>query len=567
MRLQESSMKPEIELILDSTHDAMIAIDSSQNITLFNKAAELLTEIRAEDALGYDVEMVIDNTRLPAVMKSGVSELNRRQMLGSIEIITNRMPVINEKGVIVGAIAVFRDISELSRLSEEVIGLSQSIDRLRSLFDTLQDAISVVDLQGEIILINDSYKRMAKVEEYKTTRGAFEEDPLHKRVLASAQRIRGVNKFITHLNKHVIIDCSPFYIAGEMKGSIAVIRDFSEIERLNADLSQAKSIIRNLEAKYTFDDIIGSHPKMVDATEKAKLAAATNATLLLRGESGTGKELLAHAIHNASSRRFNQFIRVNCAAISSNLLESEFFGYVEGSFTGAKKEGHKGYFERAHGGTIFLDEIAEIDLNTQAKLLRVLQEKEIIPVGSTEARPVDVRVISATNANLEKLVEEKRFREDLYYRLNVFPITLPALRERKEDIPDLALSLMEKLNREFGRVTESIDGDAMLELMSYSWPGNVRELENIIARAMINIKLSDTHITKEHLPALVDHVPTHHSAPKGSLESGMKLKEYLAMMEKHFLEEALKLHGGNKTETARSLGISLRSLYNKIERK
>lgn len=556
-------MKPEIELILDSTHDAMIAIDGEKRITLFNKAAQKLTGIAFDNAMAKEVEDVIDNTRLPVVMKSGISELNRRQMLGTTEIITNRMPVKNEKGQIIGAIAVFRDISEISRLSEEVIGLSQSMDRLRSLFDSLQDGISVVDLSGEIILINDSYHRMAQTQEFKQKRDVFDEVKLHKRVLASGQVIRGVNKYIPHLRKHVIIDCSPFFIAGELKGSMAVIRDFSEIERLNADLSQAKSIIRNLEAKYTFDDIIGNHPKMVDATEKAKLAAATHATLLLRGESGTGKELLAHAIHNASQRKFNQFIRVNCAAIHQNLLESELFGYVEGSFTGAKKEGHKGYFERAHGGTLFLDEIAEIDLSTQAKLLRALQEKEIIPVGSTEPKQVDLRVISATNADLEKLVEEKKFREDLYYRLNVFPITLPALRERKEDIPALAINLMKKLNREFGRITEEIDPEAMAVLMDYDWPGNVRELENIIARAMINLSLSDKVLRIKDLPTLQRHTPL--VTPQIIREDDLlPLKNFLQLQEKDYIYDALSRFKGNKTMTAKALGISIRSLYNKL---
>jgi len=211
---------------------------------------------------------------------------------------------------------------------------------------------------------------------------------------------------------------------------------------------QAKQIIRNLEAKYTFDDIVGSSEILLNAVEKAKIAAETPATVIIRGESGTGKELFAHAIHNASNRRYAQFVRVNCAAISENLLESELFGYEEGAFTGASKGGKVGLFEKANGGTIFLDEIGELSLNTQAKLLRVLQEKEILRVGSNKPKAIDVRIISATNVDLENAILEKKFRQDLYYRLNVVPIDIPPLRKHKSDIPDMVKHLINKYNQE-----------------------------------------------------------------------------------------------------------------------
>lgn len=557
-------MKPEIELILDSTHDAMIAIDINQRITLFNRAAERLTGKNAAESIGRDVTEVVDNTRLPYVMQHDVQELNRRQILGETEIITNRMPVKDEQGNVVGAIAVFRDVGELSRLSAEVTDLSHTLETWQSLFDAIQDAISVVDAKGNLLLINEHYKKLSGVTSADGLIDALGEAGLHKRVLSSGQAVKAVQKYIGILDKHVIIDCAPLKVGHEIIGSAAVIHDFSEITRLSSDLDQAKSIIRNLEAKYTFEDILGNHPRMLEAIEKAKLAATTNATLLLRGESGTGKELFAHAIHNASERKFHQFIRVNCAAINPNLLESELFGYVEGSFTGAKKGGHVGYFQQAHRGTIFLDEIAEIDLNTQAKLLRVLQEKEIQPVGSPKTIEIDLRIISATNADLEQLIKAGKFREDLYYRLNVFPIQLPALAERPEDIEILALELMKKLNREYGKVAESISSDALFEMMRYRWPGNVRELENIIARAMINMKLGERVIEAGHLPPLVsspaqviEDRPPDQTAP-------LSLKDYLARQEKRYIEQLLARNGDNKTQTAKDLAISIRSLYYKI---
>ena len=222
---------------------------------------------------------------------------------------------------------------------------------------------------------------------------------------------------------------------GKLKGSIAVIHDVSEIKDLNRELYRARQIIRTLEAKYSFDDIIGGSQVMKIAIDQAKLAAKTPATILLRGESGQGKELFAHAIHNASDRKYNKFIRVNCAALSETLLESELFGYEEGAFTGAKRGGKRGLFEEANNGSIFLDEIGELTMNTQGKLLRVLQENEITRVGGTKSIPLNVRVIAATNVNLEKrLMSTGSFREDLYYRLNQMPIFIPALHKRKEDI-------------------------------------------------------------------------------------------------------------------------------------
>lgn len=558
-------MKPEIELILDSTHDAMIAIDSAERITLFNRAAERLTGKNAAESIGKDVKSVVDNTRLPFVMKHDVQELNRRQRLGETEIITNRMPVKDEQNRVIGAIAVFRDVGELTRLAAEVTDLSQSIETLQSLFDAIQDAISVVDAKGNLLLVNEHYKKLTGVGKVSGLIDALGEGSLHKRVLATGQVVKSVQKYIGILDKHVIIDCAPLKVGSEIKGSAAIIHDFSEITKLSSDLVQAKSIIRNLEAKYTFDDILGKHPRILDAIEKAKLAATTNATLLLRGESGTGKELFAHAIHNASERKFHQFIRVNCAAINANLLESELFGYAEGSFTGAKKGGHVGYFERAHRGTIFLDEIAEIDLNTQVKLLRVLQEKEIQPVGSPKTIEVDLRIISATNADLEQLVKAGRFREDLYYRLNVLPIQLPSLAQRPEDIEILALELMRKLNREYGKVAEAISPEALFDFMRYDWPGNVRELENIIARAMINMKVGERVIEEHHLPPLV---PTKQVAIELPSDEGetLLLKDFISFQEKRYIEQLLRKNGDNKTKTARELGISIRSLYYKISR-
>ncbi|MEA3422957.1 MAG: sigma-54-dependent Fis family transcriptional regulator [Bacillota bacterium] len=571
-------MKREIELIINSTHDAMIAVDLEGIITLFNRAAEKLTRIDTRNAMGKYITNVIETTRLPFVLETGKSELNKRQLLGNIEIITNRMPVLNEDGEVVGAIAVFRDITDIVTLAEEVTDLKEIRGMLEAIFDATQDAISVVDKNGMGMLINPAYTRITgfsakDIIGKKCTVDVSEGESVHLKVLSTGKPVKNARLFSGVNKKEVIVDAAPIIVNDELIGSVAVIHDLSEIKELTYKLDQAKRIIRTLEAKYTFDDIKGADKKLVDVIDKAKLAAETPVTVIIRGESGTGKELIAHAIHNASNRKFAQFVRVNCAAISESLLESELFGYKEGAFTGALKGGKIGYFEMADGGTIFLDEIAEINLNTQAKLLRVLQEKEIIRVGDTKPVPIDVRIITATNVDLEKAIEEGKFRKDLYYRLNVLPINMPSLREHKEDIDELVEFMIKKYNQEYGRNVVSVSADAINTLKKYDWPGNVRELENYIGRAMINIKMGDKIIDISHLPPILydkidnDEEMNNISTLKyREFDRDLKLRNVVESTEKKFIERILNENNYNRTMAAKSLGISVRSLYYKIEK-
>ena len=287
----------------------------------------------------------------------------------------------------------------------------------------------------------------------------------------------------------------------------------------------------------------------------------------MRGESGTGKELFANSIHAQSKRANNNFVRVNCAALSDSLLESELFGYEEGSFTGALKGGKKGLFEEADGGTIFLDEISEISMNTQAKLLRVLQEKEIMRVGSNHTISIDVRVIAATNADLTKAVKEGKFREDLFYRLNILPILLPPLRQRKDDIPLLIKNFIVKFNDEYGRHILSIADDALHILVNYEWPGNVRELENIIGRSIIKMNIKERVIQTNHLPHLFASKKLQvDNFFEAKVEELTKLSDVVDKAESEYIKNAYYKLNKNKTETAKVLEISLRSLYYKMEK-
>lgn len=566
-------MKRELELILDSTHDAMIAVDTRGIITIYNKAAEKLTHFKAEDVIGKNISDVIKNTKLPHVLETGMAELDQKQQLGDTEIITNRMPVIDKNQQVIGAIAVFRDISEIARLAEKVTNLKQMQSMLEAIINSTQDAISVVDEKGVGLLINPAYSKLTGYYEediigkMSTVDLGDDGESIHLEVLKKQKPITGI-KFNVGLNRRdVFVSAAPIISNGELLGSVAVLHDFTETRRLTKELDQAKQIIRNLEAKYTFEDIKGSNPVVLNAIEKALLAAETPATVLLQGESGTGKELFAHAIHNASDRKHSKFVRVNCMAINEGILESELFGYSGGAFTGALKSGKPGYFEMADGGTIFLDEIGEVSLATQAKLLRVLQEKEIVRVGDSKVVPVNVRVIAATNIDLEKAIEDKTFRKDLYYRLNVIPIKTPSLREHKDDIKELVIGIIQKQNQGFGRSVSDVSDEALDMITYYDWPGNIRELENYVARAMINMRFNERIITKRHLPSIdseVLEVPS--EKKKGKKMKIQPLQEKLDAYEKKYLESVLEQHGGNKVKSAQALDISIRSLYYKLNK-
>ncbi|MCH4889988.1 sigma-54-dependent transcriptional regulator [Acidaminobacter sp. JC074] len=566
-------MKRELELILDSTHDAMIAVDIDGVITLYNRAAEKLTHFSADHVIGKNITEVIENTRLPHIMISGQAELDQKQQLGNTEIITNRMPVKDKNGHIIGAIAVFRDISEVAGLAEKITNLKQVRSMLEAIINATQDAISVVDENGYGILINPAYSRLTGyydediIGKLSTVDLGDDGESIHLEVLRKQAPVTGL-KFNVGLNRRdVYVSAAPIFENGELKGSVAVLQDFTETRRLSKELDQAKQIIRNLEAKYTFEDIKGENPVIINAIEKAKLAADTPATVLLQGESGTGKELFAHAIHNASDRKHSKFVRVNCMAINEGVLESELFGYSGGAFTGALKSGKAGYFEMADGGTIFLDEIGEISLATQAKLLRVLQEKEVVRVGDSKVIPVDVRVIAATNVDLEKAIEIKRFRKDLYYRLNVIPIKTPALREHKDDIKPLIISIIQKQNQVFGRSVRDLSDEALHVIEANDWPGNIRELENYIARAMINMRFNEIIITRSHLP-IIDHQEVI-QLPDKKIAKNFKassLQDKMDLYEKQYIEKVLKLNQGNKVKTAETLEISIRNLYYKLNK-
>ncbi|WP_096224927.1 sigma-54-dependent Fis family transcriptional regulator [Geobacillus sp. FJAT-46040] len=558
-------------LIFHSSHDGMIVVDEYGYITDMNQSAAELLEVDKDKVIGKHILTVLPSSGLPRVLETRQTEFHQEvELANGKKLITTRIPIIDDNGKLFGALAVFKDITELVALAEEITDLKEVRMMLEAIIYSSEEAISVVDENGNGILINPAYTRLTGLTEEDVigkpaTADIAEGESMHMQVLKTRRPVRGARMKVGPKNRDVIVNVAPIIVDGVLKGSVGVIHDVSEIQRLTAELNRARQIIRTLEAKYSFADIVGESEEMKVAIEQAKLAAKTPATILLRGESGTGKELFAHAIHNASDRKYNKFIRVNCAAIPETLLESELFGYEEGAFSGARRGGKRGLFEEANNGSIFLDEIGELSASTQAKLLRVLQEREIVRVGGTKPIPINVRVIAATNVNLEKAIAEGAFREDLYYRLNRMPIYIPPLRARKEDIPTLCRHLIQKLNQDYGRNVEGVTDEAMAKLLAYDWPGNVRELENVLGRAMIFMKFHEVMIDATHLPPLASpsSVPAHRVETEEEIRP---LEEMVSRYEASLIEQALRRHRGNKTAAARALGISVRNLYYKLEK-
>ena len=383
-------------------------------------------------------------------------------------------------------------------------------ERLQMILESVQDGICVVDRSGEVTYVNPSYLRIVhKTPEMVVGQNVFETAADGNRCAVLRSGIARIGS-IRHKKDGttIVANVNPIFVDGEIAGVVSVIKDITEIQTLMERLSQVSAkaeyleqeLLRTKKTAQAFANYIGKSGKVVDVLALASKAADSSANVLIRGESGTGKEVIAEGIHYASGRRRGPFIRVNCGAIPGALLESELFGHEKGAFTGAVRR-KLGKFELANHGTIFLDEIGGLDKNLQVKLLRVLQQKEFDRVGGEETIHVDVRIIAATNRDLEAMVREGTFRDDLYYRLNVIPIILPPLRDRPDDIPLLVEHFIEKISKENKKDVRGITPDAMQMFMHYRWPGNVRELENVIERV---ITLMDTDlITAAVLPSYI----------------------------------------------------------------
>jgi PAS domain S-box-containing protein len=444
---------------------------------------------------------------------------------------------------------------------------------LEAVLQAEDDAITVIDRDKRVLYWNDAAVRTFGVAKEtiinKNITDHFqEEDLMILRVLKTKKAVRNIYHR-PRKDLHVVINTSPiFNEKNELIGAISVERDITQLVRLNDNLETASEELHELRRQVSetreaspFKKLEGKSQVLHHTIRIAKKAAMTDATTLILGESGTGKEICARAIHEASTRSKEAFIPVNCGAIPEALFESEFFGYEPGAFTGAASEGKKGKVEMANGGTLFLDEIGELPFDMQVKLLRVLQEQRVYRIGDSTGLDVDVRIIAATNQDLAGMMAENKFRSDLYYRLNVIQLTMPPLRERREDIPALAQLFLKQFAKEYQSPVPEIDPTAIPVLLTYDWPGNVRELKNIMERIVI---LSEKSILSES--DLLALLPDSTTYPAQKTDTDTTLPGEKEAVEKMLIEDTLLKTNGNKSDAARRLGISRVTLYSRLKK-
>ena len=449
--------------------------------------------------------------------------------------------------------------------------------RFKTIVDFAYEGIITTDQNGIIDNFNPQAEKIFNKKAYQvigeTINKIFSEENVLE-LLKTKQTIEG--KIFTIVDARIVANIIPIKINGDIVRYVITFQEASQIQKVEQKIRR-KLFLKGNVADNSFDDIVGESDVVKGLKEEAKKFAEVDSPILIYGETGTGKELFAQSIHNHGKRKKQPFVAFNCAALPDNILESELFGYVEGAFTGARRGGKMGLFEQAHGGTIFLDEIGEISKNTQVRLLRVLQEKKIRRLGDDRVIPVDVRIITSTNKNLHKLVNENKFREDLYYRINVLNIVLPNLSQRKTDIPLLVNYFLNKYKYKFQKNIEAISEEGVELLRRYEWPGNIRQLENIVERLVISTDetLISTNPIKKLLLSL-DSTGMQKSAIYGentinSIDNkstiAVPVDESLENMEKYIIQWMIEKENGNKALVAKRLGIGRSTLWRKLNNK
>ena len=566
-----------ISRIIDSPTMGYIVINKDAEITHVNQTYLDILGMKAEDIIGKKILDVIPHSKMPRVLETGKIEEIDLWSVNGHNMFVSRLP-ITRNGEIIGAIGHTLTL-ERSVPKFLVSKLQETDSQFNAIFEGLIEnpntAYIIVDKDGYITVMNETFLSIiGKKREEVIGKYVLEVLP-HSKLPETLRTGRMDSADIWPIveGRDILINRIPIWQNGEIIGAIghSMVLDMSgakilmkKLQETQKELSVYKDEVNAIyQAKWRFEDLIGRSSEFVTIKAMAQQFAQTSSTLLITGESGTGKELFAQAIHNASSYRTGPFIRINCVTLPENLLESELFGYEDGAFTGAKKGGKPGKFELARGGTVFLDEIGDMPMSMQTKLLSVLQERVIERVGGTKPIEVNVRVIAATNRNLEEMVANHEFREDLYYRLNVVRLHIPPLRKRIEDLPLLVSGLMPRINQKLGTSVNRISEQALEVLRNYSWPGNVRELENMLERAinLAHIRAADCIDTVDVSTLLTNDTPI-----TVDTDSRRKLNEAIDELEKSMIIKALEETGYNKTKTAQVLGIHSSALYRKLSK-
>lgn len=560
---------------LQVMNNGIAVISHDGIITYSNKLFCIMLHKKENEIVGEHISTIIPDRKKLVVNQN--DSLYRYEYRSGNQVLTVNESRVYQNETEYGSIII------LESKGKSIHSLESVISRYESALNLLSECILGVNEQGIVNFLSGSYAQFLGIDDPKEAIGkhcteVVENTRMHIIVKTGQMEIGHIQRIS---NRNIIATRIPIIKEGKIIGAIGKImfHDIQQFKALGDQISEMESKLsyyqtelqRLQERRLSFQSIIGESAKMKEVKMMALKVSKSRSTVLIRGESGTGKELFAHAVHHASPRASGTFIRLNCAAIPRDLLEAELFGYEEGAFTGAKKGGKPGKIELAHKGTLFLDEIGDMSLDMQVKLLRVLQEKEIERIGGTKIQKIDVRFIAATHRNLREMVQSGEFREDLYYRLNVFEIDIPPLRERKEDMIHITEFLIKKLNGELGSNVISLDERVRDLFMEHDWPGNIRELENVLERAM-NV-IEGMIIQVHHLPAYLrkkdlEETLYHEifTLDQEKHEMSYLLQAEVESAEKRAITRALEKTVGNVKEAAELLGIHRASLYRKIEK-
>ncbi|TWD98778.1 transcriptional regulator with PAS, ATPase and Fis domain [Neobacillus bataviensis] len=574
---QENKSVDLLKIILTSIPMGIFVLDKEKTIINCNDAGLKMIKSTAERVLNFPAENIFSKERIQQVFSTGKTLLNHLEITNEMGVLVDYSPILNYDHEVEGIIIVVQDLPMVEEMAMEIEHIKDLNKDLNAILSSIYDEILVVNAKGELIRFSENIlhdfwnvdlkeligKNILELED----RGLF--TPSVTRLVIEKKKKVSVVQDTLNGRKILAVGNPVFNEQNELDRIIVASRDITETTRLKSELQEMRKISEKY--KKELDDfktkdrflkkLIYCSPKMEKIMHQVKKIADFSSTVLLHGESGVGKEVIAQAIHQLGKRSDQSFLKLNCGAIPDNLLESELFGYAKGSFTGADKNGKDGYFKQADGGILFLDEIGEMPLHLQVKLLRVLQEHEVIPIGSTIPIKVDVQIIAATNKNLAKMVEEGTFREDLYYRLNVIPLNIPPLRERTEDISLLAFHFLQQLNERYER-NYHLTPDAINVLEFYSWPGNVRELQNIIERLVVTADHSaiDAEFVSQFLS-----LGYQHKKMKPVITRVIPLQDAIDYVEEQLIVMAMNQYK-TTTRAAKALGISQSSVSRKYQK-
>lgn len=557
--------------ILDSMHNGMIAVDSQGMVTHVNIGACRILGLQVDTSFGQPFKEFLPNLDLNPALINGEVKIGLKYRHCNITMVVNITPLIIG-GNIAGGIVIFQDLTDLEQTAKELEAVNALYKTLDTVLNIIHDGIIVVDERGKTTLVNQAMADFLTLLPEKIIGKHVTEIMRDTRLhIVASTGIAETSDVLTIQGKPLIVSRLPIIREGKVVGAVgkAVFPHLAEVQELAEKLRFLENKVtffqEELQKSKTAQDImkgmVAESTEMKKLKEEVTIIAASSSTVLITGESGTGKEGVAHAVHLCSDRCKGPFVKVNCAAIPENLLEAEMFGYVAGAFTGASKAGKPGRLEMADGGTLFLDEIGDMTLALQSKLLRVLQDREFERLGGTKSIKVNVRILAATNKNLNKAISEGEFRADLYYRLNVINLHLPPLRERVVDIEPLTHYFIAKFNHILKGNVMGIADNAMSTLLNHSWPGNIRELENVVERAVNYTRFGMIQLS--HLPNQL----LSNSSSKGQVNTEtIRHQDQIGHIERNMIVVALERAGGNKTKAAKLLNLSRSRLYDKLKK-